>query len=307
MTRTQKILLLGVGVLAVYVVAFFVIVDRSQLPPLRASTILVFLIATAVQLGGIWLFGELFRQGLEAGDVEISTGQGFRAALVGATVARLLPIGGAVTPVAMSWAVRNRARNAEGAAIRATLLNYGALLVVTGVCLFFAAPDVEGWVAEIRLAATGVVVVGAVILVGSAYLGSLGDRLPRWLRSRIGDGMFNQSLDLRGHAFVWGRVLAEAAVLVLVLVAFDIELGLLQVFAAFGVSQIAAGIPGTPGGLGFAEAGMVGALAMFGIDPTVALTPVLVFRIVSYWVPAGAGLWAGTSTFLESARYRAAA
>ena len=59
----------------------------------------------------------------------------------------------------------------------------------------------------------------------------------------------------------------------------------------FGVSQIAAGIPGTPGGIGFAEAGLIGSLAFFGVDPAVAVAPVLVFRVVHYWLPAGAGSW----------------
>jgi len=67
------------------------------------------------------------------------------------------------------------------------------------------------------------------------------------------------------------------------------------------VSQVAAGIPGTPGGIGFAEAGLLGSLAFFGVDPALAVAPVLVFRVVHYWLPAGAGLVAGTSSFLKSA------
>src|SRR5690554_1659257 len=90
-------------------------------------------------------------------------------------------------------------------------------------------------------------------------------------------------------------------ILALVMWAFGVDLSLVEVMTVFGVSQIAAGIPGTPGGIGFAEAGLIGSLAFFGVDPAVAVAPVLVFRVVHYWLPAGAGLVAGTSAFLRSA------
>src|SRR5690554_7424457 len=45
-------------------------------------------------------------------------------------------------------------------------------------------------------------------------------------------------------------------ILALVMWAFGVDLSLVEVMTVFGVSQIAAGIPGTPGGIGFAEAGL---------------------------------------------------
>lgn len=95
------------------------------------------------------------------------------------------------------------------------------------------------------------------------------------------------------------RLVAETAVLGIVLAAFELKIEPVVVAAAFGVSQLAAGIPGTPGGIGFAEAGLVGALARFGFGPTTTIAPVLVFQIVSYWLPAEAGLAAGSAAFLR--------
>jgi uncharacterized protein (TIRG00374 family) len=97
---------------------------------------------------------------------------------------------------------------------------------------------------------------------------------------------------------VAARITAEAATLGLTLAAFGLHLKPSQTVAAFGASQIVGGLPGTPGGLGLTEAGLVGGLAIFGVPAAVALGPVLVFRVVSYWIPAAAGLVVGGMTFL---------
>ncbi len=283
-----------------YALAFVFLVDGSEFPQMGAGTIAVLVLAMVVQLGALWMFGELFRHGVAATGRHITTGLGFRAALVGATVARLLPVGGAVTPVAMAWTVRARAPGAGGAAVRATGLNYGGLLMTTGACLLIVSthPSVQSWGQGLAVFAVLALVAGLVVLVAASRLGSLGDLLPKRLRRRFGAELMDLPIDLRSHGYLWTRVGAEMAVLALVLGTFGIHLGVAQLVAAFGISQIAAGIPGTPGGAGFAEAGLIGSLAVFGVGAAVA--PVLIFRIISYWVPAGAGLLAGTAAFVRS-------
>lgn len=293
----------GGSVLALYLVAFWFLADRSGLPPIGPTTMAMLAVAVVLQMGAVWLFGEMFRDGLRARGRSITTGLGFRAALVGSTVARLLPAGGAVTPVAMAWTVRRQAPDAGGAAMRATGLNYGGLLVATGACLLLVAPTItiSPWAETSWIVAAFALVVGMLVLLGASHLGALSRRLPGWFRSRFGRGLADQPVDVRSHGYLWGRVAAEVAVLGVVLAAFGIDLGPAQLAAAFGISQIAAGIPGTPGGAGFAEAGLVGALSVFGVATMTALAPVLLFRVVSYWLPAGAGLVAGTTDFLRSA------
>jgi len=300
LTGTRKIAVTLAVLVIAYALAFVFFVDSSELPSLGWRTIAVLGLAALIQLGGLWMFGELFRHGIEATGSRISTGLGFRAALVGATVARLLPVGGAVTPVAMAWAVRDRASGAGGAAVRATGLNYGGLLITTGACLLIASrgPSMESWGDGLAVASLLALVVGLIVLVGASRLGTLGDLLPKRLRRRFGQGLIDVPIDLRSHAFLWARLGAEVVVLWVVLTTFGIDLGIAQLVAAFGLSQIAAGIPGTPGGAGFAEAGLVGALALFGVGGAVA--PVLIFRIISYWVPAAAGLLAGSAAFVRS-------
>jgi undecaprenyl-diphosphatase len=285
--------------LAVYVVVFALVLKRADLPPMSVWTGVILAGAALIQLGSVWFFGELFRSGLDGG---VSPWSAFQAALVGSTVARLLPAGGAVTPVAMAWTVREEAPGAGGAAIRATSLNYAALLVGTGLSLAlisFLDPP-AGWATWMRVAAAVAVVIGLGLMALTTRLGAVAHRLPEWLRSRLGQSMVDLPVDSRAQVLMWGRLGAEALVLGIVLTAFGLPTAPVEVAAAFGLSQIAAGIPGTPGGVGFAEAGLVGALAVFGLGASVTLAPILVFRLVSYWLPAGAGLLAGSRVFLAA-------
>lgn len=303
----RRLAAIGAGVaLLAYIVAFVVFFDPS-LVRLDWTLAIVLVVAAAVQAVAIWLFGELFRNGVQATGDHISSYQGFKAALVGSSVARLLPAGGAITPVAMAWAVRPHVRGTSGAALRATALNYGALLILTGAGLAVYSLDdaLPDQVLAPRILAGVVLLIGVGVLVVSTRLGVVRRHLPNWIRIRLGN-MIDQPVDLRSHLLVWGRLLAEVAVLGIVLTGFGIGLGPVEVATAFGVSQLAAGIPGTPGGLGFAEAGLLGSLAFFGVGASVAVAPVLVFRVVQYWLPAGAGLVAGSSSFLRSTEAQSA-
>lgn len=288
--------------IGLYAIALVVVLSTVDLPPLGVGAGIAVVVAALVQLGSVWFFGELFRQGVSASGKTIGVMAGFQAALVGSTVARLLPAGGAVTPVAMAWSVRKGAPGAGGAAVRATALNYSGLLIGTGASVLWLRfrGEVLDWRGSVGTMAGTAIVIGIALMIASTRLGRLRKRLPRWIRGRLGDSMVDHPADLRSQFFMWGRLATEALALLIVMIGFGVELSVLQAAAAFGISQLASGIPGTPGGVGFAEAGLVGALALFGFPAATVVAPVLAFRIVSYWLPAGAGLIAGSRAFLAS-------
>ena len=58
---------------------------------------------------------------------------------------------------------------------------------------------------------------------------------------------------------------------------------------AYVSTQLLTLVPFTPGGLGFVEAGLVGALTLAGVPPGDALLATLTYRLVSYWLPIPAG------------------
>ena len=66
------------------------------------------------------------------------------------------------------------------------------------------------------------------------------------------------------------------------------------IFVIYGVTQIAAAIPITPGGLGVVEGSLAGLLTAYGVPTEGALATVVLYRIVSFWglVPIGWGVWA---------------
>ena len=72
------------------------------------------------------------------------------------------------------------------------------------------------------------------------------------------------------------------------------------VLLAYCVAQILSGLPFTPGGLGFVEAGLTGTLVLAGVDAADAVVATLAYRLVSYWLPLPAGL---AAYFLHRRRY----
>jgi hypothetical protein len=72
---------------------------------------------------------------------------------------------------------------------------------------------------------------------------------------------------------------------------------------AYALTQISASIPITPGGLAVVEASLTALLTAYGMPATSAVTVVLLYRIISFWilVPIGWAAWG----YLEVAQRRA--
>lgn len=305
----KRVATIAVIAAALYAVFGYWVVTNFDIPPMRGSGLALVVLAAVCQIGAKWFFGMLFRESAEQAGQDVPLWSAFKAALVGAGVARLIPAGGAVTPVAMSWTVRDEAVGTTGAAIRATFLNYAGLLIITGVGLLMARPiDDRLQVGSVSLVvlAPFVLFTGLVVMFGSGKLGTISRHLPRFLRKRLEESMVNHMPGLESQLLVWVRLLLEAAAFWLVLIAFGIDVNVFQALAVFGGSAIIGGLPGMPGGLGVTEGALAVLLAAYGFPVATTIAPVLVFRVVSYWLPAGLGFLAGGSTFLTSEAAKAA-
>lgn len=263
-------------------------------PDLRGVSLLA--LAVVCEGAGKWEAGRVFRRSTP---VSVEMGDAFRGALAGAAVARLVPLGGALTPPSMAWAARIPLSSGVPAAVHTTALNYAWLLVVGGAGAVWAGTAGDGGTAVVTAGAVASVA-GLTLLVSSRRLGALGRRLPGRLGQAAGRLLPDLPSDRTTILSAAARILWEAAALGLVLAALRVGAGPLDVLAAFGVSQIASGVPGLPGGAGAAEAGLVGTLALLGFPAATTIAPALVFRIVSYWLVALAGLLAGAGSFLLS-------
>lgn len=298
-----KVISLAAVAAVVYIGFAYWALTTFGIPPIRGWALWLVLAAAACQITANWFFGLLFRESvLEVGS-EVRPWSAFKAALVGGGVARLIPAGGAITPVAMSWTVRDESPGTAGAAIRTVLLNYAGLLTMAGLGLLLARPRAAAEIATIPLVvlAPFVLSAGLLLMFGSGRLGSISKRLPKFLRRRLEASMVNHLPALESQFYIWARIALEVAALWLVLTGFGIDVSIFQAMAVYAVGQLAGGLPGTPGGIGLAEGALGFMLVLaYGFPLTAIVAPVLVFRVVSYWLPALLGFVAGGSTFLRS-------
>jgi hypothetical protein len=75
------------------------------------------------------------------------------------------------------------------------------------------------------------------------------------------------------------------------------------ILVAYGLAQVLASVPITPGGLGVVEGGLTAVLVAYGMPTNEALASVLLYRAVSFWglVPVGWGVWGYLSWKTRSA------
>jgi len=95
-----------------------------------------------------------------------------------------------------------------------------------------------------------------------------------------------------------GRALGDYLALYASLLAVGLHPSPTVVLVAFVAANAAGMIPLTPGGFGFVEAGLAGALVLTGAVEEQALAAVAIYRLVSCWIPA----LVGVAAYLASRR-----
>ena len=104
------------------------------------------------------------------------------------------------------------------------------------------------------------------------------------------------ALSVLGSAIVTGGyVVAFDACLL----AFDIRLGLVQLAVIYLVGNTAGAIVPSPGGVGTIEVTLIGGLTAAGVPAGVAASVVILFRLLTFWLPVPAG-WAALHSLQRS-------
>lgn len=93
----------------------------------------------------------------------------------------------------------------------------------------------------------------------------------------------------RVFAASFGQAVTGYLTLYAVVVSAGVHPSLVAVLGAFAAANLAGMVPVTPGGRGFMEAGLAGALSLGGVPSTSAVAIALAYRVVSSWLPAVAG------------------
>jgi uncharacterized protein (TIRG00374 family) len=114
---------------------------------------------------------------------------------------------------------------------------------------------------------------------------------------RIGEriGQLVQNRRLLRTAAGWAALnwILDAASLWAFVAAFGHLMSPIYLFVAYGVANVLAALPLTPGGLGIVEAALIPLLVGFGVSPSIATLSVLCWRLVNFWlpIPIGAGTY----------------
>ena len=106
------------------------------------------------------------------------------------------------------------------------------------------------------------------------------------------------------QAVLWATLnwLLDAAALWVFVAAYGFRLGLDGLIVSFGLANVVAALPVTPGGLGLVEGVLVPTIVGFGAPRSVALLGVVSYRLVNFWMPIPAAGLAYLSLRAESLR-----
>ncbi len=74
--------------------------------------------------------------------------------------------------------------------------------------------------------------------------------------------------------------------------AFGVHVPLAVVVQGFFLGMVANLFPLAPAGVGAVDAGMIGAFVLFGLDEQTVFPAILIFRLVSFWMPIPPGIFA---------------
>jgi uncharacterized protein (TIRG00374 family) len=160
-----------------------------------------------------------------------------------------------------------------------------------------------------------VAIIGAVLLLAIAALAigitrgagrasrilhAVGDRIPGLSGDRLERGMLDTAASLSALArdrrtlvmsLTWASLnwLLDAGSLWCFVAAFGRLVNPVELFAAYGIANVAGALPVTPAGLGVVDSIAPLLLVSFGVTRSVATLGVLGWRLVNFWLPIPAG------------------
>ncbi len=113
--------------------------------------------------------------------------------------------------------------------------------------------------------------------------------LLRQIADRFHSLLVNPRLMRRAIMWAAANWLLDAASLWVFILAFGKTLMPIDLLVAYGLANILAVLPITPGGLGIIEGVLIPTLHGFGVPKTAAILAVLGYRFVNFWLPIPAG------------------
>jgi uncharacterized protein (TIRG00374 family) len=272
-------------------------------------------LAAGVILEGLSLFcyGLLTQALLPPGSHNPGLSRLFRIDLAAAAIAHVIPAG-----TLGSAGIGYRLFTAEGikghdAAVMMATKGLGSTVVLNvllWLSLVVSIPLAGFHPIYVTVAVTGAVLMLAVgalafgLIRGarraSRILHAVGDRIPGLSGDRLESAMLEAADSLRAlardrHTLVisltWASLnwILDAASLWCFVAAFGRFVNPFELFAAYGIANVAGALPVTPAGLGVVDSIAPLLLVSFGVTRSVATLGVLGWRLVNFWLPIPAG------------------
>jgi len=272
-------------------------------------------LAAGLVLEGLSLFcyGLLTRAVLPPGSVNPGLSRLFRIDLAAAAVAHVLPAG-----TLGSAGIGYRLFTAEGikgndAAVMMATKGLGSTVVLNvllWLSLVVSIPLAGFHPIYVTVAVTGAVVLLAVAALAfgitrgarraSRILHAVGDRIPGLSGDRLERVLLDTAASLSAlgrdrrtlvMSLTWASLnwLLDAASLWCFVAAFGQLVNPVELFAAYGIANVAGALPVTPAGLGVVDSVAPLLLVSFGVTRSVATLGVLGWRLVNFWLPIPAG------------------
>jgi uncharacterized protein (TIRG00374 family) len=305
-------LLVVVLVVAGYVVAFVIIGADEALEAVTRASAWPLVGAGLLEAVVVLMWGGVYGSSVNAVNGDLRPTQALSVSMPAFTLSHTLPGGGwAGNALAVKrlgdYGVSGPAATASVALAATISLTTIAALGASGIVTAVVAGDLPTGAVVVA----GPALIGLLVLVGVivAVLRSpeTGDRIVNRigrLHHRLEEHVSEWRSSLRGvtEQPPSGRQLwriagwallkwaADIAALAFVFVAFGQTPRVSALLVGFGVTQLATAIPVTPGGVGFAEGGMVGAFVALGTSFSIAVAVVLTYRLFATWLPALAGV-----------------
>ena len=269
---------------------------RDVLHEIRHIGAIWILAAAALELGSAVSFVVVFRlffdrlpardaralAWTEQGSGALLPGGGAGGLAIGAFLIRL-------TGAPLRWIVRRSA----GLFFLGGLISSMAL-VGGGVALIAGAAGPHDFLRVVLptiLAATGTIVIAALPLLVTSRR-----RPPRWL-SALATGVREAEVATFNRRPSWRLIGAvgylgfDIAVLWVTLRAVGHAPSVPVVMLAYSIGYAANSLP-VPGGVGVLDAGLTGALVLYGVSPVPAAAAVIVYHAIAFWIPGLGGVLA---------------
>lgn len=206
---------------------------------------------------------------------------------------RLIPAGAGALATNARYLVRKGYTSVQAGTIVAinNVVGFAAsIIVLVGAGLVNGLDVINGIRFEVYLSDRLVlaVLVITLLVMGYAWFARLPRKLVKTLRRinyQIEDSLLRSKRLINSLILSMGVTLGYGLCLYFVALACNVPLSAFQTMLVLTVGTLIASMTPTPGGIGGAEAGLVGILNALGVDIHQALSVALCYRAITYWLP----------------------